>query len=84
MSVLRLSAHCPHDSGSFVFEGSQGPLCGDCHTPMTWVAVEDLERLRRDPSEAERALREQLEAEHAHLTAIYHSLANILMSRGRL
>lgn len=85
MSVQRLSQHCAHDSGSFIFEsGSQAPLCADCGAPMVWVSAEYLDSLRRTPSEVEAALREQLEHEHSHLLSMYHTLANILMSRGRL
>ena len=63
---------------------SRAPLCADCGTPMVWVSVEYLNGLRRDPTETERLLREEREAENSHLLAIYHSLANILMARGRL
>lgn len=84
MSTLRLSQHCPHDSGEVVFLGDRVPRCGDCHTPMVWVSVEYLDSLRRTPSEVEQVLREQFAEENAHLLAIHHTLANILMSRGRL
>ena len=50
---------------------------------MVWVSQEYLDSLRRDPTEVERALRAQFEEENVHLLAIYHTLANILMSRGR-
>lgn len=36
MTVLRQPEFCPHDSG--IITWVDGPLCGECHTPMVWVA----------------------------------------------
>jgi tartrate dehydratase alpha subunit/fumarate hydratase class I-like protein len=84
VTTLRLSQHCDH-SGDITFDSTtRHPLCGDCGTPMVWVSVEYLDSLRRDPSVVEQGLRQQFTEENAHLLAIYHTLANVLMSRGRL
>lgn len=29
---------CPHDGGEIVMHGNSGPLCGNCHAPMAFVA----------------------------------------------
>lgn len=81
---MRLSQQCDHSSGVTFDSESRAPRCRDCGTPMVWVSVEYLDSLRREPGVVERGLREQFAEENAHLLAIYHTLANILMSRGRL
>lgn len=41
--VLKNPIFCAHDSGEVVFTGTEGPLCGDCHAPMAWIAVSYIE-----------------------------------------
>jgi hypothetical protein len=68
---------CSHNSGTIVMHGDSGPLCGDCHTPMIWVAQDEYARLLRTKPEVDHDLLRENQRLRGILTAMQHSIQQI-------
>lgn len=83
--LLREPEICLHNSDTIVFNGTEGPLCGDCHAQMIWVAESSLAKMQQSQVAnvaTIRALRAQNERLKGVLSALQHSIAIIARMEG--
>lgn len=78
--VLIPRRFCAHASGVVMTQDLI--QCADCHTEMVFVAKDEWDHLHQAPDEKERARRLAYQRETTALLRIYHTLGDLLMSRG--